>query len=277
MPADYADGTDGSGSVTPEGSAKGVASDVHSGFGIQDSEFSAAVFYTGKPYDEDLQSYHFLYRNYSPTKGRWTAADPSGFPDGPNQWLYVNNGVMNKVDPLGLSLVGPNGEPAPPGATQWGYGIRLDGAEIETTTVSNAEVTDYIESGNYGGKVIQIFQFKITYTAKLIVDFESPFGVHTIGDDFKTVYPEISITKTLSVPTDQGSVFAYVGSVFGSFTPAINPRDAALAIISDAISGNHSLDDDSKNLMDTIINGNKPKLSDYLDKYTQNQYPIFWE
>jgi len=62
-----------------------------------------AVFYTGKPYDEDLQAYHFLYRNYSPTQARWTAADPSGFPDGPNQWLYVNNGVMNKVDALGLA------------------------------------------------------------------------------------------------------------------------------------------------------------------------------
>ncbi len=86
---------------------EGSPSDIHSGFGIQDSEFSAAVFYTGKHYDEDLQSYHFLYRNYSPTKGRWTAADPSGFPDGPNQWLYVNNGMMNKVDPLGLEYVGP--------------------------------------------------------------------------------------------------------------------------------------------------------------------------
>ncbi|MDK3160807.1 RHS repeat-associated core domain-containing protein [Kamptonema cortianum] len=84
-------------------SSNGVsASDIHSGFGIQDSDSSAAVFYTGKPYDEDLQSYHFLYRNYSPTKGRWTAADPSGFPDGPNQWLYVNNSVTGNVDPLGL-------------------------------------------------------------------------------------------------------------------------------------------------------------------------------
>jgi len=62
-----------------------------------------AVFYTGKPYDEDLQAYHFLYRNYSPTQARWTTVDPSGFPDGPNQWLYVNNGVMNKVDALGLA------------------------------------------------------------------------------------------------------------------------------------------------------------------------------
>jgi len=61
-----------------------------------------AVFYTGKPYDEDLQAYHFLYRNYSPTQARWTAADPSGFPDGPNQWLYVNNSVTGSVDPLGL-------------------------------------------------------------------------------------------------------------------------------------------------------------------------------
>ena len=72
---------------------------------ILDSDSSAAVFYTGKPYDEDLEAYHFLYRNYSPAQARWTAADPSGFPDGPNQWLYVNNGVMNKVDALGLEEI----------------------------------------------------------------------------------------------------------------------------------------------------------------------------
>ena len=42
---------------------------------------SDLAFYTGKPYDADLNAYLFPFRNYSPDLGRWTVADPSGFPD----------------------------------------------------------------------------------------------------------------------------------------------------------------------------------------------------
>lgn len=45
-------------------------------------------FYTGKPYDADLDAHLFLYRNYSPEIARWTSADPSGFPDGANAVNY---------------------------------------------------------------------------------------------------------------------------------------------------------------------------------------------
>jgi len=49
----------------------------------------AAYFYTGKPYDEDLGGYLFLYRNYSPSTSRWTSFDPSGFQDGANIYRYA--------------------------------------------------------------------------------------------------------------------------------------------------------------------------------------------
>ncbi|MDX2227250.1 MAG: RHS repeat-associated core domain-containing protein, partial [Verrucomicrobiae bacterium] len=67
---------------------------------------ASGVFYTGKHYDSDLEAYNFLFRNYQPGTSRWTAADPSGFPDGANNWVYVNNGVMRKMDPLGLFYSG---------------------------------------------------------------------------------------------------------------------------------------------------------------------------
>ncbi|MDR2462916.1 MAG: hypothetical protein LBD30_03950, partial [Verrucomicrobiales bacterium] len=47
-------------------------------------------FYTGKPYDAEIGGYVFKYRNYSPETQRWTTADPSGFPDGANNYGYVN-------------------------------------------------------------------------------------------------------------------------------------------------------------------------------------------
>ena len=47
------------------------------------------TFFTGKHYDQDLGAYVFKYRNYSPDSNRWTSADPSGFPDGPNNYAYA--------------------------------------------------------------------------------------------------------------------------------------------------------------------------------------------
>ena len=62
---------------------------------------SDLVFYTGKPYDADLKAYVFPFRNYSPDLCRWTVADPSGFPDGANNYCYAPTPNMG-CDPLGL-------------------------------------------------------------------------------------------------------------------------------------------------------------------------------
>lgn len=61
-------------------------------------------FYTGKPYDSETVSYTFKYRNYSTNSMRWTTVDPSGFPDGPNNSIYVNNLVQWAVDPGGVDI-----------------------------------------------------------------------------------------------------------------------------------------------------------------------------
>ena len=53
------------------------------------TEQPASYFYTGRPYDTDLGEYTFAARNYNPQINRWTSADPSGFPDGPNNQFYA--------------------------------------------------------------------------------------------------------------------------------------------------------------------------------------------
>ncbi len=68
---------------------------------VQRRSVEADVFYTGKPYLEDSGTYAFLFRSYDPELARWTSADPSGFPDGPN--LYFRAGSPTKTfDALGL-------------------------------------------------------------------------------------------------------------------------------------------------------------------------------
>ena len=65
-------------------------------------EQPATYFFTGKPYDSDLGNYTFNARNYNPEINRWSSADPSGFPDGANNTLYLGNAMLNAVDPSGL-------------------------------------------------------------------------------------------------------------------------------------------------------------------------------
>jgi RHS repeat-associated protein len=59
-------------------------------------------FYTGKPYVADAGGYIYKYRTYNPEMSRWTSADPSGFPDGVNNDLYVTN-PTSQFDAEGLS------------------------------------------------------------------------------------------------------------------------------------------------------------------------------
>ena len=63
------------------------------------------AFFTGKPLVGEL-GYAFLFRNYRPEQGKWQTADPLGYPDGWNNFAYVNNGVTMAIDWLGGELIG---------------------------------------------------------------------------------------------------------------------------------------------------------------------------
>ncbi|MFV0415357.1 MAG: RHS repeat-associated core domain-containing protein, partial [Chthoniobacterales bacterium] len=67
------------------------------GLGLQPDE----VFFTGKPYSEEIGGVIFKYRNYDPEINRWTTLDPSGFPDGANNY-YMAGTPTRSFDPLGL-------------------------------------------------------------------------------------------------------------------------------------------------------------------------------
>ena len=49
--------------------------------------------------------YVFLFRNYRPELAKWQTSDPLGYPDGWNNFAYVNNGVANRIDWLGGKIV----------------------------------------------------------------------------------------------------------------------------------------------------------------------------
>jgi RHS repeat-associated protein len=89
-----------------------VATDViGSSLSISNRIFESTAFgeglekglFTGKPFIPELDSFLFKYRNYNPEIARWNELDPSGFPDGQNNALYVNNDPCSKLDPSGLA------------------------------------------------------------------------------------------------------------------------------------------------------------------------------
>ena len=61
-------------------------------------------FFTGKPEIDNL-GYSFLFRNYRADLGKWQIADPAGYPDGWNNFAYVNNNVISCVDLLEYATI----------------------------------------------------------------------------------------------------------------------------------------------------------------------------
>ena len=57
-------------------------------------------FFTGKPMVEGL-GHAFLMRNYRAGLAKWQTADPMGYPDGWNQFMYCRNIVSSHIDMYG--------------------------------------------------------------------------------------------------------------------------------------------------------------------------------
>ena len=85
------------GSTLGISNGKNFSRTVMTSFGAYGDESS---FYTGKPKVDGL-GYTFNYRNYRADQGKWQTADPLGYPDGFNNYAYVNNGVTCYIDFMG--------------------------------------------------------------------------------------------------------------------------------------------------------------------------------
>ena len=70
-----------------------------SAFGLGEAA-PKADFHTGKPYVAGL-GHNFLLRNYDARSGRWTNADPLGYPDGWNNHIYCTDNPILSTDKIG--------------------------------------------------------------------------------------------------------------------------------------------------------------------------------
>ncbi len=70
------------------------------------SRYGNPFLWTAQRYDAAVGLYHFLFRTYSPTLGRWMQRDPAGYVDGVSLYEYVKSKPIGLVDPFGLDAPG---------------------------------------------------------------------------------------------------------------------------------------------------------------------------
>jgi RHS repeat-associated protein len=113
---------------------------------VQKEEASGSIFYTGKPFEAQREGYLFKYRSYDAKLNRWTSADPSGFPEGPNNALYGPSAPTGGFDALGLSwhFTGSNSSGSLTSGLTYSQPIDLHGTiagSYNITGFSNGEAT----------------------------------------------------------------------------------------------------------------------------------------
>ena len=87
----------GSGTVTSTSDFEAFGSEVrNSGSTTETRKFCT------KERDSSIGLDNFGFRYYDAELGRFVQRDPSGYPDGPNNYLYCHNNPINGIDPLGL-------------------------------------------------------------------------------------------------------------------------------------------------------------------------------
>ncbi len=109
--------------------------------------------FTGKPFVKELNSYVFQHRNYSPETNRWTVADPSGFPDGKNNTVYVNGKPLTTLDPQGtwevlgldLPVVGPTLQNGQAPTTTIRIDYTYTKTQKPTYTIGSARVINFAQ------------------------------------------------------------------------------------------------------------------------------------
>ena len=128
--------TDYSGNTLADGAEKYQNSAF--GGGLENGRF------TGKFFLKELEAFVFPYRLYSSANMSWSCPDPSGFPDGCNNYTYAKGDPISRYDALGLTVNWFfNGEVKNctdcdhPGVGGWPITVAADGYTINLFTVMN--------------------------------------------------------------------------------------------------------------------------------------------
>lgn len=150
---------------------------------------SVEAMFTGKPYIGGL-GYTFLYRNYRADQGKWQTTDPLGYPDGWNNFAYVNNAVSMNIDWLGSIALEASSKLSFSAASVWQSGytpsVSFDSVEVKGNDNVKYEILLTADGNNSGITGI---------SATLHIISSQSFGLTYIKDG-KTVWTQSNIAGT---------------------------------------------------------------------------------
>ncbi|MFD0896008.1 RHS repeat-associated core domain-containing protein [Luteolibacter ambystomatis] len=208
--------------------------------GTQDFEATAygkgqeAGRFTGKIYMQELGAYLFPYRWYSADTARWIGADPSGYPDGLNNFSYVNSDPLSRVDPLGLVTFNNPANTAAAGGASTSYSGPTE------TTAGTIKVREIAKEGDggicYQPVVDQAFAYEAGSTMSLptagttylgyLRDATSVSGSTTHETWHRTIF-ETLLTKTYGKLETWSA--SYEGNEFATSAEALAAGNADFA------------------------------------------------
>ena len=73
--------------------------------GASDPNHPNRFMFTGREFDKETGLYYYRARYYNPQIGRFLQADPVGYKDGMNRYVYCRNNPPAIIDPSGLASV----------------------------------------------------------------------------------------------------------------------------------------------------------------------------
>ncbi|CAN5674957.1 hypothetical protein BH11VER1_BH11VER1_32230 [soil metagenome] len=114
---------------------------------------SVSPRFTGKPYDADLGAHVFPFRNYRSDTGGWTTADPSGFPDGPNQHYYapVATSGLDVYGLFSISKITPDSPTANSQGSFGGNNYAFTAKASDLVTLTGFSASDLSALASYNG------------------------------------------------------------------------------------------------------------------------------
>jgi RHS repeat-associated protein len=147
---------------------------------------SSTPFYTGKPFLAESGSYAFKYREYNPEMGRWITVDPSGFPDGANNRMYVNNKVLISLDNNGLEIIPYSYQQS---STWYNYtkATTILGTGLGATGGVIGAVAGAVAGNYFGGEYQATPWESINFNPP-----SAPPGEHLIGSYIVSIVPGVS-------------------------------------------------------------------------------------
>lgn len=252
-----------------DGSGNSLAVNTYDGYGIPASTNIGRFQYTGQTYLAEIGLYYYKARMYSPTLGRFMQADPIGYGDGMNWYIYGYADPIDNTDPYGLDVVVHGQKKCPTGWTCVSpEGRALDGqvggpANIVGPQTKPGEV---VVHGKRPKLTLKVRLGKTLYIIDYVDDGKCSFA-RTMADSVGGMTDLLATSATSSAIAGKKMPNSRVGKV-GKLASA--PL-AIATVINDAMSGFWSYVDDgdlkeaagvaAANFSDTILDGVAPEES----------------